>query len=63
MSQSAATPGVTSSALNWVTNFSDRQTEHFPLNTFFCLQTFPLYTGIADFIGSVLEYPLALAQV
>lgn len=63
MSQSAANQSTPSRALNWVTNFSDRQMEHFPLNTFFCLQTFPLYSGLADFIGSVLEYPLALAQM
>lgn len=46
-----------------LTTFADRQTEKFPLNTFFCLQTFSLYNGVADYIGSVLEYPLALLQL
>ena len=42
--------------------FAERQQEKFPLNTFFCLQTFRLYYGAVDFIGGLLEYPLAIVQ-
>lgn len=45
-----------------VVTFAERQQEKFPLNTFFSLQTFRLYYGAVDFIGGLLEYPLAIVQ-
>jgi hypothetical protein len=34
--------------------FTEKQAEHFPLNTFFCLQVFRLFYGGVDFVGGVL---------
>lgn len=45
-----------------VATFAERQQEKFPLNTFFCLQTFRLYYGAVNFIGGILEYPFAVLQ-
>jgi hypothetical protein len=45
-----------------VATFAERQQEKFPLNTFFCMQTFRLYYGAVDYLGSILEYPFALIQ-
>jgi hypothetical protein len=34
--------------------FTEKQAEHFPLNTFFCVQVFRLFYGSIDFVGGVL---------
>ena len=45
-----------------VATFAERQQEKFPLNTFFCLQTFRLYYGAVNFSGDILEYTFAVLQ-
>ena len=66
MSQAAnttVTQSVTATSFSWISSFTNKQAEQFPLGLFFSLQTFPVYTGVADFIGGILEYPLAAIQM
>ena len=58
-----AAKSSTSAALDEIAGFGNKQAEQFPLGMFFSLQTFPVYTGVADFLGSILEYPLAAIQM
>ena len=44
-------------------SFLNSQTCRFPLNTFFSLQTFSIYQSATDFLGGMIEFPLALIQV
>ena len=46
-----------------LSTFAERQQEHFPLNTFFSLQTFRLYHSAVEVVGGFLEYPLSILQL
>ena len=41
----------------------ERGSHQFPLNIFFGLQSFAVCQWVSDFVGSVVEYPLAAIQM
>jgi len=55
---------------NWIArgayhfcNTIEKGSHKFPLNIFFGLQSFAVCQWVSDFVGGVVEYPLALVQM